>query len=87
MDASLVNALGTLGFGGGVAVAITYFYFQQFKIITDRHKEMIDRLCESQEAELKRVCESFDSALAWRDRDIVSLVNEIRTIKSGTTNG
>jgi hypothetical protein len=87
MDANIVNALGTFGFGGGVAVALAYFFHNQFKVLTDRNKETVDRLCETHKAELERVCDSFDRAVERRDKDFSSLVSEIRTIKSGIING
>ena len=72
MEASLINALGTLGFGGGGIVVVSYLAYLYGKAQLENHKE-----------EFKRVCDSFDRALDRRDQDIALLVNEVRTFRSG----
>jgi len=87
MDATLINALGTIGFGGGVAIVIAYLAHRQFEAQSKNHKETIVQLCESHRAAFERTCESFDRALDRRDKDISSLVSEVRITKPGVNNG
>ena len=75
MEQMLINAAGTLAFGGGGIAIVSYFAFQQFKILCDKYEIMI-----------KRVCESFERALARRDADIETLTTEIRILRSGIRN-
>jgi hypothetical protein len=76
MDASLVNALGTIGFGGGVAVVISFF-----------HNQQLIRLHDTFERSLKQVCASFEHALERRDKDMDSLSAEIRLLRSEMHHG
>ena len=76
MEQMLINAAGTLAFGGGGIAIVSYFAHLQFKILCDKYETMI-----------KRVCESFERALDRRDTDIEALTNEIRILRSGIHNG
>jgi hypothetical protein len=83
MEPTLINALGTIGFGGGVAVVIAYIAFRQFETQSKNHKETVEKICESHRVNFKRTCASFDRALDRRDKDIEILVSEVRTLRSG----
>ena len=76
MEQMLINAAGTLAFGGGGIAIVAYFAHLQFKIQSENHH-----------AALKRLCESFDRALDRRDSDIEVLTAEIRILRSGVNNG
>jgi len=76
METDLINALGTIGFGGGGIAIVSYFWYlhavNQSKIF---------------ETSLQRICESFDRAVDQRDKTIELLSNEIRIMRSGVHNG
>ena len=72
MEQMLVNAAGTLAFGGGGIAIVAYFAHLQFKIQSENYQ-----------IALKRVCDSFDRALDRRDSDIELLANEVRILRSG----
>jgi len=75
METNVVDAIGTIGFGGvGIAV-IAWIAYLYGKELLKNHKETTER-----------VCDSFDRALDRRDKDIQYLVNEIRNGKSGGSN-
>ena len=75
MEQMLINAAGTLAFGGGGIAIVAYFAHLQFKIQSENHQSA-----------LKRVCDSFDRALDRRDSDIEVLANEVRFMRSGMNN-
>ena len=77
MDATLINALGTFGFGGGVAVVVAYLAHRQFETQSKNHKETIERVCELHRAAFERVCDAFDRALDRRDKDMSSFMSGI----------
>ena len=82
MEATLVSAAGTLAFGGGGIAIVSYLAYQYGKAQLQVHQDGIRYLCEAQKTQMEHVCTSFDNALLRRDKDIESLVNEIRRGKS-----
>ena len=87
MDANLINALGTLGFGGGGIAIVAYLAFQYGKAQLENHKTSIETVCGSYEANTKRICDSFDNDLARRDIHMEYLVQEVRSLRAGIING
>ena len=63
----LINAAGTLAFGGGGIAIVAYIYWKQTESLLKNHKEQVER-----------ICFSFEKSLDRRDSDIKSIVEEIR---------
>ena len=72
MEQMIVNAVGTLAFGGGGIAIVSYFAHQQFKILSDYHK-----------AAVERVCDSFDREMDRRDKNLERMLAEIQAHRSG----
>ena len=86
MEATLINAAGTLAFGGGGIVIVSYLAYLYGKVQLENHTESIQRICVTHETQVNRMCDSFEVALDRRDKDIHHLVSEIRFGKSGIIN-
>ena len=67
MEHMIVNAVGTLAFGGGGIAIVSYFAHQQFKIQSEHHKAAIDR-----------VCDSFDREMDRRDKNLERILTELQ---------
>ena len=87
MEANLINALGTLGFGGGGIAIVAYLAYQYGKAQLENHRASIKMVCDSHEANTKRICDSFDRDLARRDIHMEHLVQEVRALRTGKING
>ena len=86
MEATLINAAGTLAFAGGGITIVAYLAYLYGKAQLVNHKEGIQNICDTHEKQVNRMCDSFEVALSRRDKDIHHLVSEIRFGKSGIVN-
>jgi hypothetical protein len=67
MEQMIINAAGTLAFGGGGIAIVAYIYWKQSESLLLNHKEQIER-----------IAVSFEKALDRRDKDFEMLAMEIR---------
>ena len=67
MEQILINAAGTLAFGGGGITIVAYIYWKQSESLLQHHKEQI-----------ARIAESFEKALDRRDKDFAMLYEAIK---------
>ena len=71
MEQILINAAGTLAFGGGGIAIVAYIYWKQSESLLLNQKEQI-----------ARIAESFEKALDRRDRDFAMLYETVRGERS-----
>ena len=77
MELNTLEILSNLG--GIVIIAALCYLFGREQL--NKHKESLDRVCDSYKETHERTCLSFERALDRRDKDIELLTTEIRLSK------
>jgi hypothetical protein len=73
----IINAIGTLAFGGGGIAVVAYIYNQQFTKLITTHKEEIDRICTSHEKTNERNATAFELALSGQNEQLKRYIDSI----------
>jgi biopolymer transport protein ExbB/TolQ len=63
MEEAIINAAGTLAFGGGGIAIVSYFAYLQFKTQSEHHKASIERICDTFDREMERREKSLERIL------------------------
>ncbi|MDR1291746.1 MAG: hypothetical protein LBK06_11155 [Planctomycetaceae bacterium] len=73
----IINAIGTLAFGGGGIGVVAYIYNSQFTKLVTTHKEEIDRICTNHEKTVERNAKAFEIALTAQNEQLKRFIDSV----------